>query len=157
MAILKEYFGHSGCEVEINLTLVNNSSVKFNIYFRSGKSFPDVHSEILCMKCDFLKLVDDLKQIDIMHLSMLEPHDPGLCIYHIPQFGTYYYPGYGVHQLPEHEREERELYYKLIFVLDAGERNNKSATESGPALCLIVKMEQINEFVNSLKSEVNSF
>lgn len=157
MAILKGYFSQSSCEVEIKLKLVSDSSVKFIIYFRFGESFPEVQSEILCMKRDFFKLLEDLEQIDIMHLSMLEPNDPGLCIYHIPQFGTYYYPGFGVHQLPENEIEERELYYKLIFVLDAGEINNKSATECGPAICLVVKLEQIAEFVNNLKSELINF
>ncbi|QPA57076.1 hypothetical protein INQ55_12615 [Lysinibacillus sphaericus] len=78
---------------------------------------------------------------------MLEPQDPGLCIYHIPE--------YGFLQVPDNERE-RESRYKLTFVLDAGDKNHLVATACGPALCLIVKMEQINEFVNSLKSEVNS-
>jgi len=41
MVILKDYFSQSSCEVEINLVLVNESSVKFNIQFRSGKSFPE--------------------------------------------------------------------------------------------------------------------
>lgn len=157
MAILKDYSSQPSCEVEINLKLVNDESVRFHIHFRSGKSFPDVHSEIVCLKRDYLILFDALKQIDNIHLGMLEPHDPGLCIYHIPLFGTYYYPGYGTHQIPEHERDEWEPLYRLIFVLDAGELNDRSASECGPALCLKVKMEQINEFVDSLKLELNSF
>ncbi|WP_054769980.1 hypothetical protein [Lysinibacillus parviboronicapiens] len=157
MAILTDYASKPDCEVEINLQLVNDESVKFHIHFRSGPAFPEVHTEIVCLKRDFLRLLDDLKQIDIKHLSMLEAHDPGLCIYHIPLFGSYYYPGYGFLQVPEHERDEWEPYYRLIFVLDAGEKNNYSATETGPALCLKVKMEQINEFVACLKLEVNNF
>ncbi|MGE7111979.1 hypothetical protein [Lysinibacillus sp. NPDC047702] len=157
MALLKDYFNQPNCEVEINLVLVNESSVKFNIQFRSGKNFPEVFTEIVCLRRDFLKLLDDLRQIDLMHLSMLEPHDPGLCIYHIPLFGSYYYPGHGLHQVPEHERDEWDPYYRLFFVLDAGERNDHSASETGPGLCLKVKMEQINEFVDCLKSEVNNF
>ena len=82
---------------------------------------------------DYLILLDALKQIDNIQLSMLEPHDPGLCIYHIPLFGTYYYPGYSTHQIPEQERNEWKPLYRLIFVLDAGERNNYRATECGPA------------------------
>lgn len=157
MAILTDYASKPDCEVEINLQLVNDESVKFHIHFRSGPAFPEVHTEIVCLKRDFLRLLDDLKQIDIKHLSMLEAHDPGLCIYHIPLFGSYYYPGYGFLQVPEHERDEWEPYYRLIFVLDAGEKNNYRATETGPALCLKVKMEQINEFVACLKLEVNNF
>ncbi|QDQ03227.1 hypothetical protein FOH38_23900 [Lysinibacillus fusiformis] len=157
MAILKDYASKPNCEVEINLTLVNDQSVKFRIDFRSGPAFPEVHTEILCLKRDFFKLLDDLKQIDITHLSMLEHHDPGLCVYHIPQFGKYYYPGYGFLQIPEHERNEWEPRYKLIFVLDAYEKNNFGPRECGPALCLVVKMAQINEFVDTLKLEVNNF
>ncbi|MNH36539.1 hypothetical protein D3C79_973370 [compost metagenome] len=59
--------------------------------------------------------------------------------------------------MPEHERDEWEPYYRLFFVLDAGEKNDHSASETGPALCLKVQMEQINEFVDSLKLEVNNF
>ncbi|KOY80182.1 hypothetical protein MHB44_22195 [Lysinibacillus sp. FSL H8-0500] len=157
MALLQDYFDQPICEVEINLVVVNESSVKFNIKLRSGNCFPEISSEIVCMRKDFLKLLDDLRQIDTKHLSMLETHDPGLCIYHIPLFGSYYYPGHGFLQIPEHERDEWEPYYRLIFVLDAGEKNNHSASETGPALCLKVKMEQINEFVESLLSEVNRF
>ena len=83
---------------------------------------------------------------------MLEHKDPGLCIYHIPQFGTYYFPNYGI-LVPE---KESDLRYKLIFVLDAGEMNLRRATECGPALCLIARMEQINEFANSLIAQVNN-
>lgn len=104
-----------------------------------------------------MKLLDDVNQIDNVHVSMLETHDPGLCIYHIPACGIYNFPGYGLFQVPEDEREEREPRYKLIFVLDAGEKNHFIATECGPALCLIVKMGQINEFVKALKLELNSF
>lgn len=157
MALLKDYSDQPNCEVEINLVLVNESSVKFNILFRSGHSFPEISSEIVCMRRDFFKLLEDLRQIDTKHLSMLEAHDPGLCIYHIPLFGSYYYPGNGFLQVLEHERDEWEPYYRLIFVLDAGERNNHSASETGPALCLKVKMEQINEFVETLISEANRF
>ncbi|MGE7998521.1 hypothetical protein ACQKOF_07565 [Lysinibacillus sp. NPDC093190] len=158
MAILKDYSSvPSNCEVEINLKLVNEESVEFFIDFRSGPAFPDVHMEIACLKRDFLKLLDDLQQINNAHLSMLETQDPGLCVYHIPQFGEYYYPDYGILQIPENERDEWEPSYKLIFVLDAGFKNHLRATGCGPSLCLIVKMEQINEFVTSLKSEVNSF
>lgn len=158
MVILKDCTSKPSCEVELNLKSVDDSSVKFEIYFRSGNSFPVVHSsKINCLKEDFLKLLDDLKQLDNTHLSMLEPQDPGLCIYHIPEYGTYYFPEYGFLQVPDNERCERESLYKLIFVLDAGDKNHLVATACGPALCLIVKMEQINEFVNSLKSEVNSF
>jgi len=157
MALLKDYYNQPSCEVEINLVLVKDSSVKFNIQFRLGKSFPELSSEITCLRRDFVKLLDDLRQIDLKHLSMLEPHDPGLCIYHIPLFGTYFNPGYGLYQVPEHERDEWDPYYRLFFVLDAGERNNHIASETGPAICLKVKMEQINEFVDGLKSELKNF
>lgn len=36
-------------------------------------------------------------------------------------------------------------------------RGITSATETGPALCLKVKIEQINEFVESLIMEVNKY
>ncbi|MGE7111462.1 hypothetical protein [Lysinibacillus sp. NPDC047702] len=157
MVILKDHSSKPSCEVEIKLKLVNDGSVKFRIDFRTGPAFPEIHTEISCLKRDFLKLLDDLKQIDHTHLSMLEPHDPGLCIYHIPEYGTYYYPEYGLFQVPEHEREENEPRFKLIFVLDAKEKNNYGLRECGPALCLIVKMEQINQFVDSLKLEVTNF
>ncbi|WP_253734819.1 hypothetical protein [Lysinibacillus fusiformis] len=124
MPVLKDYVDQSNCAVEINLVLVNDSSVKFNIQFRSGHCFPEISSEIVCMRKDFLKLLDDLRKIDTKHLSMLEANDPGLCIYHIPLFGSCYYPEHGLLQIPEHERDEWEPYYRLIFVLDAGERNN---------------------------------
>ncbi|WP_413364555.1 hypothetical protein [Lysinibacillus sp. 3P01SB] len=157
MAKLRDCSSKHSCEVEINLKLVNSESVKFSISFRSGKVFPEIHTEFTCLKRDFLKLLDDVKQIDNVHLSMLETQDPGLSIYHIPENGIYNFPGYGLFQMPEDERKEREPRYKLIFVLDAGEKNHSRATECGPALCLIVKMEQINEFIKSLKSELNSF
>lgn len=157
MAKLKEYSYQPNCEVEINLKLVNDQSVRFQIYLRYGKSFPVIHSEIACLKRDFLKLLDDLKHIDSNHLSMLEFHDPGLYIYHVPQYGPYYYPGFGFLHIPEEEREERDSFFRLIFVLDASLVNDNSASECGPALCLRVKMEQINEFVESLKLELNSF
>ena len=50
IAILKDYSSQPSCEVEINLKLVNDESVRFRINFRSRKSFPDVHSEIVCLK-----------------------------------------------------------------------------------------------------------
>ncbi|AVK84088.1 hypothetical protein C3943_11130 [Lysinibacillus sp. B2A1] len=157
MAILKDHSSKPSCEVEIKLILVNDESVKFGIVFRTGPTFPEIHTEISCLKRDFLKLLDDLKRVDHTHLSMLEPHDPGLCIYHIPEYGTYYFPDYGLFQVPEHERQENEPRFKLIFVLDAKEKNNYGLRECGPALCLIVKMEQINQFVDSLKLEVTTF
>ena len=39
MALLKDYFSQSSCEVEINLKLVNDESVEFHIHFRSGLAF----------------------------------------------------------------------------------------------------------------------
>lgn len=157
MVVLKDSTKKPSCEVELNIESVNDMSVKFEICFRSGHSFPVVHStKINCLKEDFLKMLNDLKQLDNTHLSMLEPKDPGLCIYHIPQFGTYYFPEYGF-LVPENGKCESEYLYKLIFVLDAGDTNHLMATGCGPALCIIVKMEQINEFVDSLISQVNSF
>ena len=157
MAILKDHSSKPSCEVEIKLILVNDESVKFGIVFRTGPTFPEIHTEISCLKRDFLKLLDDLKRVDHTHLSMLEPHDPGLCIYHIPEYGTYHFPGYGLFQMPEQERQENEPRIKLIFVLDAGEKNQLAATGCGPALCLIVKMDQIKEFVECLKVDVNQY
>ncbi len=157
MVILKDYSNDPNCEVEIILKLVNDSSVKFSINFRSGDNFPRLHKEITCLKDDFIKLLDDIKHLDSSHLSMLEPHDPGLCIYHIPHYGKYYYPQYGFLQIPDNERIESETRYKLIFVLDANDKNNLGTRECGPAFCIIVKREQINEFVQSLKSELSSF
>ncbi|RUL52129.1 hypothetical protein [Lysinibacillus antri] len=157
MPILKDCSSKPTCEVEINLVVVNSSSVRFGIYFRTGPAFPEVHMEIACLKKDFLKLLDDLKQIDNTHLSMLEMHDPGLCIYHIPQFGQYYYPEYGIYQVSESERNEFEPLYKLIFSLDANEKNRFGPSECGLALCLVVKLEQIIEFVDSIKSEIYNF
>ncbi|UPW82640.1 hypothetical protein [Lysinibacillus sp. Ag94] len=158
MAILKDYSTvPSNCEVEINLKLVNEESIEFRIDLRSGPAFPEAHMEIACLKRDFLKLLDDLQHIDNIHLSMLEFLDPGLCIYHIPEYGTYHFPGYGLFQIPEQERQENEPRIKLIFVLDAGYKNHLRATGCGPSLCLIVKMEQITEFVNSLKQEMDDF
>ncbi len=141
MVILKDYSSQPSCEVELNLKFVNDESIKFSVHFRSGPAFPVVYSEMQCLIRDFLKLLDDLLKIDYKSLHILEPHDPGLCIYHIPE------PGRGLD----------EPLYKLFFVLDAGEKNNFLATECGPALCIIVKMEQIIEFVSSLKSEIDSF
>jgi hypothetical protein len=158
MAILKDYSSvPSNCEVEINLKLVNEESIEFRIDLRSGPAFPEVHMEIACLMRDFLKLLDDLKHIDNIHLSMLEFLDPGLCIYHIPEYGTYHFPGYGLFQMPEQERQENEPRIKLIFVLDADYKNHLRATGCGPSLCLIVKMEQIIEFANSLKQEMDDF
>lgn len=154
MVILKDCTTKPSCEVELNIESFNDISLKFSIYFRFGSSFPAIQStKILCLKEDFLRMLKDLKQLDNTQLSMLEHKDPGLCIYHIPQFGNYYYPGYGV-LVPEAQKES-EHYYKLIFVLDAGEINNFIATGCGPAVCLIVKQDQINEFVDSLISQIN--
>lgn len=141
MAILRECTSIPSCEVEVNIHRVTEQSVEFEIHFRSGQSFPVVHSKILVLKDDFLRLLEDLKQIDNINLSILDFHDPGLCIYHIPEHGRY----------------ENEIRYKLIFVIDAGGKNHFRSTECGPALCLIVNMEQINEFVGSLMSELNDF
>lgn len=153
MVILKDCTKKPSCEVEINIESVNDLSVKFQINFRSGHSFPVVNStKINCLKEDFLKMLSDLKQLDNTHLSMLEPQDPGLCIYHIPQYGTYYFPEYGL-LVPE---KESELRYKLIFVLDAGDSNYLMATGCGPALCLIAKMEQINDFTDNLIYQVKA-
>ncbi len=158
MVILKDSTKEPGCEVELKIESVNNRSrsVKFNICFRSGHSFPDVHSKpINCLKEDFLEMLSDLKQLDNTYLSMLEHKDPGLIVYHIPQFGTYYSPTYGF-LIPEKEAVS-EHRYTLIFVLDAGEMNNFMATGCGPALCLTVTLKQINEFADSLISQVNNF
>ena len=157
MAILKDYSSDPNCEVEINFNLVNDSSVRFYIYFRGGRDFPRVHKEFACLKEDFFKLLVDLKHFDSIHLSILEPKDPGLSIYHIPHYRKYYYPQYGFLQIPEHERTESETRYKLIFVLDANEKNHFGPRECGPAFCIIVKMEQIIEFVDKLKLEVICF
>ncbi|MGE7696664.1 hypothetical protein ACQKNC_21635 [Lysinibacillus sp. NPDC094177] len=158
MAILKDCFNvPSNCEVEINLKLVNEESVEFYINLRSGPTFPEVHMEIACLRRDYLKLLDDLQHIDNIHLSILEFLDPGLCIYHIPEYGTYHFPGYGLFQMPEQEKQENEPRIKLIFVLDAGYKNHLLATGCGPSLCLIVKMEEITEFANSLKQEMDDF
>jgi len=64
--------------------------------------------DIACLRSDFLKLLDDLQHIGNIHLSKLEFLDPGLCIYHIPEYGTYHFPGYGLFQMPEQERQENE-------------------------------------------------
>ncbi|MED3802274.1 hypothetical protein P4562_10085 [Lysinibacillus xylanilyticus] len=157
MAILKDCSSKPSCEVELNIKFVNDESVKFHIDLRFGHAFPEVNTEIVCLKRDFLKLLDDLQHIDNIHLSMLEFLDPGLCIYHIPEYGTYHFPGYGLFQMPEQERKENEPRIKLIFVLDAGEKNHLVATECGPALCLIVKMDQIKEFVECLIVDVNQY
>ena len=157
MAILSNYSRTPTCEVEINITLVNEESVRFRIDFRFGLSFSTIHTELLCLKRDFMKLLVDLKQLEPTHLSMLEPHDPGLCIYHIPHFGQYFVPGYGIFQISEDAREEEETRYKLLFVLDAYELNKYGSTECGPALCLVVTMDQIHKFANSLHAEVMDF
>ena len=159
MPILKDYSSKPNCEVEINVISVDSSSTCFDLYFRTGPAFPEVHMEIRCLKEDFLKLLDDLKQIDNKHLSMLEMHDPGLCIYHIPQFGPYYYPNYGIFQVSESERNDFPPLYKLIFTLDAREKNRcqYGALECGLALCIVVKLEQIIEFVDSIKSQMKNF
>ena len=157
MALLKEYSSNSCCEVELNIILVNEGSVKFRIEFRYGPAFPAIHTEIYCLKRDFLQLLEDMTQLKPTHLSMFEPHDPGLCIYHIPHYGQYFYPGYGIFQIPEEEREETAPRYKLMFVLDAYEWNHYGARECGPALCIIVTMEQIQVFVNRLQADVTNF
>lgn len=157
MAILRNYSNTPTCEVEINITMVNTESVRFRIDLRFGPSFSSIHTELLCLKRDFLKLLVDLKQLEPTHLSMLEPHDPGLCIYHIPHYGQYFVPDYGIFQIPEDAREEEETRYKLLFVLDAYEMNKFGSTECGPALCLIVTMEQIHEFANSLHTQVMNY
>jgi len=141
MAILRDCTSIPSCEVELNIHRVTDESLKFDIHLRSGHNFPEIHSKIACLKRDFLRMLEDLKQIDNKNLSILDFHDPGLCIYHIPEDGRY----------------ENEVRYKLIFVIDAGEKNHFRSTECGPAICLIVNMGQINEFVNSLKSELISF
>ena len=156
MVILKDCISKPSCEVELNIESVNDMSVEFDIYFRFGSSFPAIHStKLKCLKEDFILMLKDLSRLDNTHLSMLEHKDPGLCIYHIPQFGTYYSPEYGF-LVPE-KQEESEHHYKLIFVLDAGEINHFLATGCGPAICLIVKRNQINEFVDSLISQINIF
>ncbi len=141
MAILKECTSKPSCEMELNIQLANDESIKFDISFRSGKSFPDIYTKIACLKRDFLKMLDDLKSVDNIHLKILDFHDPGLCIYHIPEYGRY----------------EGEQRYKLIFVIDAGEKNHFRSTECGPALCIIVNMKQINGFVSELKSDIINF
>ncbi len=71
--------------------MVNEESVKFRIEFRFGPAFPAINTEIYCLKRDFLQLLEDITQLDPAYLSMLEPHDPGLCIYHIPHYGEYFF------------------------------------------------------------------
>ncbi|QPQ33129.1 hypothetical protein JNUCC51_02245 [Lysinibacillus sp. JNUCC 51] len=156
MAILKDCSSKPSCELELNIKFVNEESIEFRIDLRSGPAFPEVHMDIACLRRDFLKLLDDLQHIDNIHLSMLEFLDPGLCIYHIPEYGTYHFPGYGFFQMTEQERQENEPRIKLIFVLDAGEKNQSAATGCGPALC-IVKMDQIKEFVETLIVDVNQY
>ena len=156
MVILKDDPKDPICEVELNIESVTEQSVAFHICFRSGHIFPTVQSKrIRCLKEDFLEMLSDLKQLNNTHLSMLEHKDPGLCIYHIPHFGTYYYPTHGFF-VPDKVCVS-ECQYTLIFVLDAGEMNHLRATGNGPALCLKVNMEQINEFSESLAHQVNSF
>lgn len=142
MAILKDCTSIP-CEVEIAIHRVTEQSVGFDIHFRSGQSFPEIHSKTFVLKDDFLRLLEDLKkQIDNINLSILDFNDPGLCIYHVPEYKMY---------------EEEEQRYRLIFVIDAGEMNHFRSTRCGPALCLIVNKNQINEFVNSLKLELSNF
>lgn len=140
MAILREVTNRPSCEVEINLQLVTEESVDFEIHFRSGGSFPEIQTKIVCLKRDFIKLLEDIKKVNNKDIKILDFHDPGLCIYHIP----------------EYERYDNEPRYKLIFVIDAGEKNHFISTDCGPALCLRTSMEQINEFVSNLILELNS-
>lgn len=157
MAILKDDSRHPSCEVELNILMVNEESVKFRIEFRFGPAFPAINTEIYCLKRDFLQLLEDITQLEPAYLSMLEPHDPGLCIYHIPHYGECFFPGYGIFQIPKEEREEAEQRYKLVFVLDAYEKNHHGARECGPALCIIVTMEQIRVFITTLREQVKKF
>lgn len=54
MAILKDCTSKPSCEVEWNIQFANDESIEFDIHFRSGKSFPNVHSKIACLKRDLL-------------------------------------------------------------------------------------------------------
>lgn len=67
-----------------NFLLLSLGVTNYNV---TGHSFPAVHSKtILWLKKYFLEMLSNLKQLNNTHLSMLEHNDPGLCIYHIPQF-----------------------------------------------------------------------
>lgn len=47
-----------------------------------------------------------MRDVDNINLKVLDFHDPGLSIYHIPEYTRY----------------ENDQRYKLIFVIDAGEK-----------------------------------
>ncbi|WP_042472729.1 hypothetical protein [Bacillus ndiopicus] len=156
MAILQDKnYAVSHSEVEFKLIRVSDDSVLFMAIFRAGATWPEIEMKINCLKSDFYTLLDNLRLLENTYLSKLEMHDPGLVIYHIPQFGTYYYPSFGPNQIPEEERHEWEPYYELIFMLDAGEKNSLSANWRGPALSLAVTQVQIEAFVACLKKETS--
>ena len=73
--------------------------------------------------------------------------------------GQYFYPNYGIFQVSESEINDFEPLYKLIFTLEAKEKNGcpYGASECGLALCIVVKLEQIIEFVESIKSQIKNF
>lgn len=46
MAILKDDSSHPSCEVELDILMVNEESVKFRIEFRFGPAFSAINTEI---------------------------------------------------------------------------------------------------------------
>jgi hypothetical protein len=141
MAILKDAaYQFNGCEFEIILIRKEEEGIINTIFFRFGTSFPELKADISCLQKDLISAFLDMKNIDTLSPKLFTTQDPGLSIYYTPES-----PRDGID----------DVLYRLIFVLDAGEINQHVATETGPALCLLVTKKQINSFVQEYINEIN--
>lgn len=140
MAILKDAaYQINGCEFEIILKEKEDEGIISTIFFRFGTIFPELKTDISCLQKDLISAFLDMKNIDTVSPKLFTTQDPGLSIYYIPES-----PRSGI----------EDVLYRLIFVLDAGEINQYIATETGPALCLLVTKKQIDSFVQECIHEI---
>lgn len=140
MAILKDAaYQFNGCEFEIILKEIEEEGIISTVFFRFGTSFPELEADISCLQKDLISAFLDMKNIDTITPKVFTTQDPGLSIYYIPE---------------STRNGIDDVLYRLIFVIDAGEINQYIATETGPALCLLVTKKQIDSFVQEYISEM---
>ncbi|MEC0174611.1 hypothetical protein P4H83_06970 [Paenibacillus favisporus] len=140
MAILKDAaYQFNGCEFEIILKEKEEEGIISTVFFRFGTRFPELKADISCLQKDLISAFLDMKNIDTITPKVFTTQDPGLSIYYIPE---------------STRNGIDDVLYRLIFVIDAGEINQYIATDTGPALCLLVTKKQINSFVQEYISEM---
>ncbi|WP_085994165.1 hypothetical protein [Oceanobacillus senegalensis] len=142
MAELLDYgVEFSSCKINLEIERIasgDETVVTFNVTLVSR--YGTIKEEITCLKNDLLFMLETIQDvIDTEKPNFISTDEPGLFM-----------------EVKHAQKLENETLFSVLFVIDAGISGPKQvSTDTGPALYITVKKEQLQTFKENLILELD--